>query len=119
MATVAADNREVVGECPQSEGATVSCKPSTIRSCVLAFLMAVSCPMPGHAAEDEVSERTPTAGRAILEAVVGGGAGAIIAEEMGQQIKELRRSLRGATLEPMGEGFLLSFPTDLVFESAA
>ena len=56
-----------------------------------------------------------TAKGAIIGAVVGGAAGAIIGHQMDQQAKELSQSIKGATVERVGEGIQVTFASGLLF----
>ena len=58
-----------------------------------------------------------TAIGAIIGATVGGAAGAVIGREMDKQAEELKRDLEGATVERVGEGILITFPSGLVFDT--
>lgn len=52
---------------------------------------------------------------AIIGATVGGAAGAIIGRQMDKQAEELQRDLKGATVERVGEGILITFHSGLQF----
>jgi outer membrane protein OmpA-like peptidoglycan-associated protein len=52
---------------------------------------------------------------AIIGATVGGAAGAIIGRQMDKQAEELQRDLKGATVERVGEGILITFNSGLQF----
>jgi len=54
---------------------------------------------------------------AIIGATVGGAAGAVIGREMDKQAEELKRDLEGATVQRVGEGILITFPSGLVFDT--
>jgi outer membrane protein OmpA-like peptidoglycan-associated protein len=56
-----------------------------------------------------------TARGAILGAVVGGAAGAVIGHQMDQQAKEIETQVPGATVERVGEGIAVSFPSGILF----
>jgi outer membrane protein OmpA-like peptidoglycan-associated protein len=56
-----------------------------------------------------------TARGAILGAVVGGAAGAIIGHQMDQQAKDIETQVPGATVERVGEGIAVSFPSGILF----
>jgi len=56
-----------------------------------------------------------TARGAIIGAVVGGTAGAIIGHQMDQQAKELSQTIKGATVERVGEGINVTFASGLLF----
>jgi outer membrane protein OmpA-like peptidoglycan-associated protein len=56
-----------------------------------------------------------TAKGAIIGAVIGGTAGAIIGHQMDQQAKELRQTIKGATVERVGEGIQVTFTSGLLF----
>lgn len=56
-----------------------------------------------------------TAKGAIIGAVVGGAAGAIIGHQMDQQAKELNETIKGATVERVGEGINVTFASGLLF----
>lgn len=53
---------------------------------------------------------------AIIGAAVGGTAGALIGRHMDKQADELKRDLKGATVERVGEGILITFDSGLLFE---
>lgn len=53
---------------------------------------------------------------AIIGAAVGGTAGALIGRHMDKQAEELRADLKGATVERVGEGILITFDSGLLFE---
>lgn len=56
-----------------------------------------------------------TAKGAIIGAVIGGTAGAIIGHQMDQQAKELSQTIKGATVERVGEGIQVTFTSGLLF----
>lgn len=56
-----------------------------------------------------------TAVEAIENASIGGMAGILIAQQMDQQAAELKRSLKGVTLERIAEGILITFPSQDLF----
>lgn len=53
---------------------------------------------------------------AIIGAAVGGTAGALIGRHMDKQAEELKKDLKGATVERVGEGILITFDSGLLFE---
>lgn len=53
---------------------------------------------------------------AIIGAAVGGTAGALIGRHMDKQAEELRNDLKGAHVERVGEGILITFDSGLLFE---
>lgn len=57
-----------------------------------------------------------TAVGAIIGAAVGGTAGALIGRHMDKQAEELKDDLKGATVERVGEGILITFDSGLLFE---
>jgi outer membrane protein OmpA-like peptidoglycan-associated protein len=57
-----------------------------------------------------------TAKGAIIGAVVGGVAGAIIGSQMDKQAKELELSVKGATVERVGEGIQVTFASGLLYD---
>lgn len=57
-----------------------------------------------------------TAVGAIIGAAVGGSAGAIIGRQMDKQAEELKRDLKGATVQRVGEGILITFNSGLQFD---
>jgi outer membrane protein OmpA-like peptidoglycan-associated protein len=57
-----------------------------------------------------------TAVGAIIGAGVGGATGAIIGEHMDKQAAELRKDLKGATVERVGEGIKITFNSGLMFD---
>jgi len=52
---------------------------------------------------------------AATGAAVGGAAGAIIGHQMDQQAKELSQTIKGATVERVGEGIEVTFASGLLF----
>ena len=56
-----------------------------------------------------------TARGAIIGAVIGGAAGAIIGHQMDQQAKELEQNIAGATIQRVGEGIAVTFPSGILF----
>ncbi len=56
-----------------------------------------------------------TARGAIIGAVIGGAAGAIIGHQMDQQAKELEQNIPGATIQRVGEGIAVTFPSGILF----
>ncbi|MEO8471435.1 MAG: OmpA family protein [Chryseolinea sp.] len=52
---------------------------------------------------------------AIIGAAVGGTAGALIGRHMDKQAEELKNDLKGATVERVGEGILITFDSGLLF----
>ena len=59
---------------------------------------------------------TMTARHAILDAGVGGTAGALISARMDRQAKDLARSLRSAKVERVGEGIQITFESGLLYD---
>ena len=57
-----------------------------------------------------------TARGAIIGAVVGGAAGAIIGHQMDQQAKELKQNIPGATVTRVGEGIAVTFASGLLYD---
>jgi outer membrane protein OmpA-like peptidoglycan-associated protein len=57
-----------------------------------------------------------TAVGAIIGATVGGAAGALIGREMDKQAEELKRDLKGAEVERVGEGIKITFDSGLMFD---
>lgn len=57
-----------------------------------------------------------TAKGAIIGAVVGGAAGAIIGARMDKQAKELEQTVKGATVERVGEGIQVTFASGLLYD---
>lgn len=53
---------------------------------------------------------------AIIGAAVGGTAGALIGRHMDKQAEELKNDLKGAQVERVGEGILITFDSGLLFE---
>ena len=53
---------------------------------------------------------------AIIGAAVGGTAGALIGRHMDKQAEELKADLKGAKVERVGEGILITFDSGLLFE---
>jgi outer membrane protein OmpA-like peptidoglycan-associated protein len=56
-----------------------------------------------------------TARGAIIGAVVGGAAGAIIGHKMDERAKVIEQNVPGATVERVGEGIQVTFPSGLLF----
>lgn len=52
---------------------------------------------------------------AIIGAAVGGAAGALIGRHMDKQAEELKADLKGAKVERVGEGILITFDSGLLF----
>jgi outer membrane protein OmpA-like peptidoglycan-associated protein len=57
-----------------------------------------------------------TALGAVIGATVGGTAGALIGRRMDKQAKELEEDLKGAEVERVGEGILITFDSGLMFD---
>jgi outer membrane protein OmpA-like peptidoglycan-associated protein len=57
-----------------------------------------------------------TSRRTILDASVGGTAGALISARMDRQASELARSLRSAKVERVGEGIQITFESGLLYD---
>ncbi len=57
-----------------------------------------------------------TARGAIIGAVLGGAAGGIIGHQMDQRAKEIAQQVPGATVERVGEGIQVTFPSGLLFD---
>ncbi len=57
-----------------------------------------------------------TAKGAIIGAAVGGAAGSIIGDQMDRQAAELRRSIKGAKVERVGEGITVTFNSGLLYD---
>ncbi len=53
---------------------------------------------------------------AIIGAAVGGTAGALIGHHMDKQAEELKNDLKGAHVQRVGEGILITFDSGLLFE---
>jgi outer membrane protein OmpA-like peptidoglycan-associated protein len=62
------------------------------------------------------SKNGGTARGAIIGAAVGGTAGAIIGHQMDQRAKELQQNIKGARVERVGEGILVTFDSGLLFD---
>ncbi|KAA9331257.1 OmpA family protein [Adhaeribacter soli] len=58
-----------------------------------------------------------TAAGAIIGAAVGGSAGAIIGRRMDKQAEELRRDMKGAKVERVGEGIKITFASGILFNT--
>ena len=54
---------------------------------------------------------------AIIGSAVGGTAGALIGRQMDKQAEELQRDLKGAQVQRVGEGILITFNSGLQFET--
>jgi outer membrane protein OmpA-like peptidoglycan-associated protein len=59
---------------------------------------------------------TMTTRRTLLDASVGGTAGALISARMDRQASELARSLRSAKVERVGEGIQITFESGLLYD---
>ena len=59
---------------------------------------------------------TMTSRRTILDASVGGTAGALISARMDRQASELARNLRSAKVERVGEGIQITFESGLLYD---
>jgi outer membrane protein OmpA-like peptidoglycan-associated protein len=57
-----------------------------------------------------------TARGAIIGAVLGGAAGAIIGHQMDQRAQEIQQAVPAATVERVGEGIQVTFPSGLLFD---
>jgi outer membrane protein OmpA-like peptidoglycan-associated protein len=57
-----------------------------------------------------------TAKGAIIGAVVGGIAGTIIGAQMDKQAKEMEQTIKGATIERVGEGIQVTFASGLLYD---
>ncbi len=57
-----------------------------------------------------------TAAGVIIGAAIGGAAGALIGRYMDKQAEEIRRDLKGAKVERVGEGILITFDSGLLFD---
>lgn len=57
-----------------------------------------------------------TAIGAIIGATVGGATGALIGRQMDKQAEELKRDLKGAQVERVGEGIKITFDSGLMFD---
>lgn len=57
-----------------------------------------------------------TAVGVIIGAAVGGAAGALIGRYMDKQAEEIRRDMKGAEVERVGEGILITFDSGLMFD---
>jgi outer membrane protein OmpA-like peptidoglycan-associated protein len=57
-----------------------------------------------------------TAKGAIIGAVVGGVAGTIIGAQMDKQAKEMEQTIKGATIERVGEGIQVTFASGLLYD---
>jgi outer membrane protein OmpA-like peptidoglycan-associated protein len=63
--------------------------------------------------KDQMNQRTAI--EAIEHASIGGAAGILIAQQMDQHAAELKRSLKGVTVERIAEGILITFPSQDLF----
>jgi len=57
-----------------------------------------------------------TAAGIIFGAVIGGAAGGLIGNYMDKQAAEIRKDMRNATVERVGEGILITFDSGLLFD---
>jgi outer membrane protein OmpA-like peptidoglycan-associated protein len=57
-----------------------------------------------------------TAAGIIIGAAIGGTAGALIGRYMDKQAEEIRRDMKGAKVERVGEGILITFDSGLLFD---
>ena len=62
------------------------------------------------------SKNGGTARGAVIGAAVGGAAGAIIGHQMDQRAKELQQNIKGARVERVGEGIIVTFESGLLFD---
>ncbi len=60
-----------------------------------------------------------TAAGIIIGAAIGGTAGALIGRYMDKQAEEIRRDMRGARVERVGEGILITFDSGLLFDTGS
>lgn len=60
-----------------------------------------------------------TAAGIIIGAAIGGTAGAFIGRYMDKQAEEIRRDMRGARVERVGEGILITFDSGLLFDTGS
>src|SRR5688572_16723433 len=58
-----------------------------------------------------------TAAGAIIGAAVGGSTGAVIGRRMDKQAEELRRDMKGARVERVGEGIKITFDSGILFNT--
>jgi outer membrane protein OmpA-like peptidoglycan-associated protein len=58
-----------------------------------------------------------TAAGAIIGAAVGGTTGAVIGRRMDKQAEELRRDMKGARVERVGEGIKITFDSGILFNT--
>jgi outer membrane protein OmpA-like peptidoglycan-associated protein len=71
----------------------------------------------GGAAGAVIGNQTGSTTRgAIIGAVVGGAAGALIGHQMDQRAKEIQQNVPAATVERVGEGIQVTFPSGLLFD---
>lgn len=52
----------------------------------------------------------------LIGSTIGGAAGAVIGRYMDKQAEELRKDMRGAKVERVGEGILITFDSGLLFD---
>lgn len=57
-----------------------------------------------------------TAAGILIGAAIGGTAGALIGRYMDKQAEEIRRDMKGAKVERVGEGILITFDSGLLFD---
>ncbi len=62
------------------------------------------------------SQTGSTARGAIIGAVVGGAAGALIGHQLDKRAKEIEQTVPGATVQRVGEGIAVTFPSGLLFD---
>lgn len=62
-----------------------------------------------------IAGKKNTATGIIIGSAIGGTAGAIIGRQMDKQAEELRRDLKGAKVERVGEGIKITFDSGLLF----
>ncbi len=60
-----------------------------------------------------------TAAGIIIGSAIGGTAGALIGRYMDKQAEEIRRDMRGAKVERVGEGILITFDSGLLFDTGS
>ena len=86
--------------------------PSRISSLAIGLLAAG-----GSVLTSVIGNQTGSTARdAIIGAVVGGAAGAIIGHQMDQQAKEIKQNIPGAVVERVGEGIQVTFESGLLFD---
>lgn len=63
-----------------------------------------------------IAKKGNKATRILIGSAIGGSAGAVIGRYMDKQAEEIRRDMKGAKVERVGEGILITFDSGLLFD---